>query len=211
MPRADLARPLRGHGPLGLLAIAVILLSGNLVGAVLVLLWAWLSRAPWEELGLVRPKSWVRTIVVGVVVGVGLKLLMKALVMPFLAAPAANAAYHDLVGNPAALPGMLVWVVFGGGFGEELIWRGFLFERLGKLPKPAILLATSLLFAAAHLWDQGPAGAEQALLTGLVFGATYLATGNLWLPMVMHAAFDVAAVLLIYFDLESTVAHLLIR
>ena len=50
------AADLRGFGPLGILAILVILLTGNVivsnmvvlpVGALLVLLWAWWSRTLW--------------------------------------------------------------------------------------------------------------------------------------------------------------------
>jgi hypothetical protein len=41
-----------------------------------------------------------------------------------------------------------------------------------------------------------------------VFGTIYAATNQLSLPMVMHAAFDVTALALIYWEWESNVAHL---
>ncbi|TMA33009.1 MAG: CPBP family intramembrane metalloprotease, partial [Deltaproteobacteria bacterium] len=56
---------------------------------------------------------------------------MKAVVMPLFGAPAINPAYHYLAGNTAALPGMILAVIFGAGFGEEIFFRGYLFERLG--------------------------------------------------------------------------------
>ena len=52
-----LAAKLRGFGPLGLLAILIIL-AGNIVAslsAVMVLVWARLSHTPWRELGYLRP------------------------------------------------------------------------------------------------------------------------------------------------------------
>ena len=49
---------------------------------------------------------------------------------------------------------------------------------------------------------------RQAVITGLVFGAIYLATGNLWISIFAHIAFDLTAVAIIYWDVESTVAHL---
>lgn len=52
------------------------------------------------------------------------------------------------------------------------------------------------------------AGAEQALITGLTFGTIYVATGSLALPMIAHASFDVAAVLMIYWQREREVSHL---
>ncbi len=37
------------------------------------------------------------------------------------------------VGNTAALPRMLYLVLLGAAFGEEMIFRGYAFERFGKL------------------------------------------------------------------------------
>ena len=70
------------------------------MGAVLVLVWAHLSRTPWREIGFARPKSWLRTLAAGIAVGIALKLLMKSVVMPLLGADPVNHAYHFLAGNP---------------------------------------------------------------------------------------------------------------
>jgi hypothetical protein len=105
-----IARQLRGFGPLGILAILIILLGNGLfipLSAILVLIWARLSRTPWREIGYVRPKSWPRTLAIGIVFGVAFKFAMKAIVMPLLGAPAINRAYHYLAGNTAALPAAL--------------------------------------------------------------------------------------------------------
>lgn len=142
---------------------------------------------------------------------------MKAIVMPLLGAPALNPRYHYLAGNTAALPWTLYAVIVGAGFGEETLFRGFFFERLrrifggGRLALVTIVGVTSGLFALAHYRDQGVPGVEQAAVTGLVFGSIYAVTGELWIPMVAHAAFDVTAVALIYWNWESTVAHWLFR
>jgi membrane protease YdiL (CAAX protease family) len=107
--------------------------------------------------------------------------------------------------------------VIGGGFGEEVFFRGFAFERLGKLlgtsPRARMLIVvlTTAWFAAMHIPEQGIYGAEQALITGATFGTLYGATGTLWLPVIAHAAFDVAAVALIYADLELALAQLFFR
>ena len=216
-----LAATLRGFGPLGLLAIAIIVIAGaalnSAVAAVLVLAWARWSRTPWRELGYVRPRSWIGTVAFGLAFGVAFKLVMKAIVMPLLGADPVNRAYHFLAGNSAALPGMLLAVTIGGGFGEETFFRGYLFERLGKLfgtgsgAKAAIVAITSAVFALAHYSGQGVAGVEQAAITGLVFGAIFAATGRLWMPMFAHAAFDLTAIALIYWDVESKVAHLVFK
>ena len=122
------AARLRGFGPLGLFAILIIILTSAVkpLSALLVLLWAWRSHTPWREIGYVRPRSWIGSLAVGIVFGCAFKLLMKALVMPLVGAPAINLAYHYVVGNRAALPGLMFTMIVGAGFGEETIFRGFL-------------------------------------------------------------------------------------
>jgi membrane protease YdiL (CAAX protease family) len=219
-PDDRVAAALRGFGPLGLLAILVIL-AGNLVvaplSAVLVLLWARWSRTPWREIGYVRPRSWIGSLAVGLVFGSAFKVLMKAIVMPLLGADPINHAYHYLVGNRAALPAMLFAVTVGAGFGEETLFRGYMFERLGKLlgpgmaAKTSIVLVTAAWFGLAHYPVQGLAGVEQATVFGLVFGTIFALTRRLWMLMCAHAAFDLTALGIIYWDLETEVAHLVFK
>jgi uncharacterized protein len=221
LPTQDdpIAMRLRGFGPLGILAIVVIL-AGQLLAplsAVLVLIWARLSQTPWREIGYVRPRSWLGGFVIGAILGVVFKFLMKAIVMPLLGADPLNQTYHYLVGNAAAAMAVVPMMIFTGGFGEETFFRGYLFERFGKLigsspvAKAATVLFTSLGFASLHYFDQGLAGAEQATITGLVFGTIFTFTGRLWTLMCLHAAFDLTAVAIIYWGLESSVAHLVFK
>jgi membrane protease YdiL (CAAX protease family) len=137
--------------------------------------------------------------------------------MPLLGADPINRAYHGLVGNTDAIPGMLFLLFFGAGFGEETLYRGWLFERLGRAlgsspgAKVAIVVLTSLLFGLVHYHDQGLAGAEQGTITGLVVGGIFAATGRIWLPMILHVAFDLTALAIIYSNLEAKVAHWIFR
>jgi uncharacterized protein len=208
---------LRAFSPIGIVAIMMIFMAGNLAGAVLVLIWAGLSGTPWRDLGFVRAPHGAIDLVVAFVAGVLFKILMKALVMPLLGFGAANLTYAFLAGNTVAFIATLLWVIVGGGFGEELIWRGFLFERLRRLlghgphAKIAIVVMTSILFAMAHFPDQRLPGAIQAVFTGFVFGATYARIRSIWPVMVAHAAFDVAAVLMIYWNLEEPIGRLFFR
>ena len=215
---------LRGFGPLGILAILLILLTGNIslggvmlpVGALLTLAWMWLSRTPWREIGYVRPSSWIGAAVVGIAFGISLKFLLKAIVLPLFGADPINHAYHYLAGNRAALPGA-IWMMFAAGFGEETVYRGFMFERLEKLlgtgaiGKTAIVILTSLWFAVGHLANQGVVGAGQAMIVGLVLGTIYARTRRIFMLMCAHTAFDLMALAMIYYNLESRVAHLVFR
>lgn len=186
----------------------------TVIAVAAILVWAKQSGTPLHALGLVRPTSWATTIAVGVAFGIVLKLLMKSVVMPLLGASELNHAYQYLVGNTAALPEMLFTVVVIAGFGEELVYRGFLFNRLSVLAgsgawgKAAVVLLTSALFGVVHRFDQGLPGVQQATVVGLVFGSIFAVTRQLWPLIVAHAAFDVTAVFIIYWNLEATVAHL---
>jgi hypothetical protein len=221
LPGGDrFAADLRGFGPLGILAILVIL-AGNAVfvplSAILVLVWVWRSRTPWRAIGYLRPKSWSTTLAVGLTFGIAFKFLMKAIVMPLLGADPINQAFHYLAGNRAALPAALYAMIVGAGFGEETVFRGYMFERLGKLfghgawAKTLIVLLTAGWFGAVHYPVQGLAGAEQATIVGLVFGTIFAVTGRIWLLMFAHAAFDLTALAIIYWNLESKVAHLVFK
>jgi membrane protease YdiL (CAAX protease family) len=194
---------LSGHlGVLGTTVTILIPFAGTaFIGAVLVLLWARLSRTPMRDVGFVTPRSWTRAIGV----------------RPLPGADPINHTYYYLVGNVPAAIFMALFVTVSGGFGEETIYRGFLFQRFCKLLKsrpaarPIALVVTSLWFAGMHYPDQGVPGVEQAIVTGLVFGTMFIATRSITLPMVTHAVFDLTAIALIYCDLETRMAHVLFK
>jgi membrane protease YdiL (CAAX protease family) len=151
----------------------------------------------------VRPRSWIGSLAVGIIFGCTFKLVMKAIVMPLLGAPEINSA--------------LFMLIVGAGFGEETIFRGYLFERLGKLfgtgagAKASIVLLTSAVFALGHYANLGLPGVEQAIITGLVFGTIFAVTGRIWMVMCAHAAFDLTAIAIIYWNLEAAVAHFVFK
>ena len=220
-----IAAGLRGFGPLGIFAILAIVLTGNVfvskmvvlpVGTVLVLLWVWRSRTPWREIGYVWPKNWIVSLILGLVFGVAFKFLMKAFVMPLLGADPINQTYHFLTGNRALLP-QAVWAMLVAGFGEETVFRGYAFERLGKLlgssvaARVSIVLFTSVVFGLGHYASQGVPGTEQATIVGLAFGTIFSLTCRIFPLMVAHAAFDLTALAMIYWNLETKVAHLVFR
>lgn len=213
-------RGLRGFGPLGILAVLVIAAGQILaapLGAVLVLVWVWRSQTPWRDIGYVRPRSCIGGLMVGIGFGIALKLLMKAIVMPLLGADPINRAFHYLAGNSGAAALFVPEVIIKAGFGEETFFRGYMFERLGKLigrslaAKVVTVLVTSLVFGSIHYFEQGLAGFQQAALVGLMFGTVFAVTGRIWMLMCAHAAFDLTALAIIYWNLETAVAHLVLK
>lgn len=76
-------------------------------------------------------------------------------------------------------------------------------QRLAARHLGSVVLA-ALVFAAAHLSDQ-------AAITGTVFGGLFVWRRELAFVMVMHAAFDLTAVVLIYRGWEEPVTEFFFR
>lgn len=90
----------------------------------------------------------------------------------------------------------LAVVSLAAGVGEELIFRGLLQAGVAQLigSPQGLWIAlgiASVVFGAFHWLDA--TYALLATLAGLYFGGLLLATGNLWTPIVAHAAYDFVA------------------
>jgi CAAX protease family protein len=100
----------------------------------------------------------------------------------------------SLHGLEVACWGGLWFVAFVAvGLSEEFLFRGYtqytLARGVGFWPAAIFL---SVLFGAEHLWNPGESyvGAAGVAATGLLFAFTLRRTGNLWLAVGWHAAFD---------------------
>ena len=85
------------------------------------------------------------------------------------------------------------------GITEETVFRGALPAvgiHIYHLPHVAAASAALLLFAAGHLY-QGRIGLLGSAAAGLIFTVLYVMSGSLLLPILVHAAQDVIALLLI--------------
>jgi uncharacterized protein len=85
------------------------------------------------------------------------------------------------------------------GVCEEIVYRGFLipyFMVHANLPVTLAIIASSLVFGMAHIY-QGLRGAIGAALLGMVFAVLFVMTGNLWVPITLHALIDARLLLMI--------------
>ena len=83
----------------------------------------------------------------------------------------------------------------GAGLAEELFFRGYVQRRLvARYGGTAGVIAAAALFALAHL---DPQHSVFAFLFGLYVGALALWTGSTWPAIVIHAANNATAVLLV--------------
>ena len=152
--------------------------------------------------GLKKPRNWPLTIVGGVLYAaalfVGVYLLERAGFRRDMS------AYVRFKGNLEFTVYQLGGIIVGAGFGEEFVFRGFLFHRLAILfggSKAAWAMACVIqaaLFGAIHAY-QNPMGMLLTGTIGLISGIVFLAIGrNLWVPIVAHTLYDSARVVAFY-------------
>ena len=86
------------------------------------------------------------------------------------------------------------WLVcITAGICEEIVYRGFLLHYFQvtafHLSLTLALVVSSVIFGIGHLY-QGVAGGLSTVVIGFVMGILFVMTGNLLLPMVLHAVMD---------------------
>ena len=167
----------------------------------------------WADLGLSLHGGGLRavgrTILQAIVV---LVLAMVAFVAGGIAmqvlAPAGTAVdtsgYEYLRGNLPRLLMALPAVYLVSSFGEEVLYRGFLIERIrgivgdGRTGWSVAVLASAVIFGLAH-FDWGFVGVVQTFCMGLVLAIAYVATKqNLWALVLAHAIMDTLLLVQIY-------------
>ncbi|WP_229792514.1 CPBP family intramembrane glutamic endopeptidase [Cognatilysobacter bugurensis] len=167
--------------------------------AALVLLCTWLLRRSgerWADVGLRRPPRWWSVPLVVTAGFVGFVAIVM-IANPLLAALGLDPPRH----TDAALRGDLLEYLFWAGpvtwgtaaFGEELLLRGFILDRIAKLigsPRtPAMLAAVVLqaaLFGSLH-FHQGLGGVLVTGSIGVLMGLMWLLGGrNLWACIILH-------------------------
>ncbi len=180
---------------------------------VLGLLSVRLRNGGWAAMGLSRPKSWTRVVLIAlaaavlrIVLGEVLDNLITARIWPPAIAPEGA---NEITGNlMVALKWLLVVWTFAA-FGEEIAYRGYLLTRaadLGNRSRAAWwvgMIFVSILFGIGHYY-KGPAGMIDSGFAGLVLGTAYLISGrNLWVCILAHGFIDTIGVAALYFGLAS--------
>jgi membrane protease YdiL (CAAX protease family) len=162
----------------------------------------------WRVVGLKVYRNWTTTLALGVVCAVVIEAFQLSLTAPVVARLTGTtpdlADFAALRGNlPLALLFLvLVWVL--AALGEELVYRGYLLNRLADLGGAALpawmfaAVASSAVFGFSHM-DQGLAGQIVESFAGLWLALVYLAAGrNLAVPIIAHGVIDTIDIAMIY-------------
>ncbi len=172
----------------------------------------WLSlllrKLRWRDLGLTRFRSWAVTIGGGVGVGLLLEAFQLFISQPFLVRVLGKQPDLELF---RALHGNLKWTLIAlagawtlAAFGEEMVYRGYLMNRVADLlnrTRSAWVVSLAVVhvgFGLAHAY-QGITGILDEGLAGLLLGLVYLVTKrNLALAIVAHGIGDSIDLVLIF-------------
>jgi uncharacterized protein len=159
----------------------------------------------WPTLGFPRRMPLGRfvylTLAALAVVYLGIALVITPL-LRWLDAPPVDASVlvHVIEGDLSAYLLFLIPVGWGSAaFGEELLLRGFVLNRLALLfGTHAAVVLQALLFGLGHAY-QGVTGMVNIFFVGIVFGVVYLRAGrNLWPVIAAHGIIDTISITLIY-------------
>ncbi|WP_340588758.1 CPBP family intramembrane glutamic endopeptidase [Erythrobacter alti] len=178
----------------------------------LLVCWLWLRREGRvaEAWNLTAPEDWRRTLMLAAVATVGTIAIFigGGALVEAIGLPAPDASFVlDLVTESPLL--FALWIVgvaiLAAGVGEELLWRGFLMDRLERLGGLRgkiwlVLVVQAVLFGLPHAY-QGVGGMIVTGSVGLLLGwVRILQRGNLWAVIIAHASVDVIMMSLAYAD-----------
>ncbi len=172
----------------------------------------WLRRVGWRQIGLARPGSWPKTVLTAIVIALAYNALDIGVILPLLrrltGEPLDLAAFAALRGDTGTLMLLLAVAWISAAFPEELLYRGYILNRLGDVfgrstaGWAAAAALVCLTFGLAH-HAQGITGVLDNILAGALFATLYFVSGrNLWLPILVHGIIDTSSVVLLYFGFQ---------
>jgi len=146
--------------------------------------------------GLPLTPGWARQFGLGGAIGAGLVLVsvIPIVILGRLSFRTTISA-HSL--ERAAL---VVLVVLAGALAEELMFRGYPFQRLVEATGAArAIVVFSILFGAVHLMNPGASiwGLINTIVIGIFLAIAYLRSRALWLPWGFHFAWNLTMGLLL--------------
>jgi membrane protease YdiL (CAAX protease family) len=167
----------------------------------------------WAAMGLRRPVSWIRAVIIAVVaaalrIGLG-EFVIDPITARYWAPAAAPSGVEAITGNLSQALKYLLLVWTFAAFGEEIAYRGYLLTRAADLGKRSLaaywvaMILVAVLFGYGHFY-KGPAGIVDSGAAGLILGAAYMLSGrNLWASILAHGLIDTVGICFLYFGWES--------
>lgn len=175
-------------------------------------------RKKFESVGFNKPKNWISLILITLVFGIILELGFQSIVEPVIEkALGSNLDLSNLEGIKGDPLNYILLLTIGwlvGGFLEEVLFRGFLLDRISqlfnnrKLGNILAILITSTVFGLAHMY-QGYPGVIATGLISVILGVVYVNSKKvLWYSIFIHGFNNTVGITIIFLDLEKSVSTL---
>lgn len=130
--------------------------------------------------------------------GLAFGMLLIGICVAVVATPGSYQARITITARALRLAGEVFLLLFGGALLEEVMFRGYPFQRLVEAVGPvwAVTMA-SALFAAAHLGNPNAGGVRSwaffnTIAIGVLLAVAYLRTRTLWFPFGIHFGWNFA-------------------
>lgn len=151
----------------------------------------------WKNIWKDIKGNWHLMLLVAVVTQVGTILLARAFVPEFYA--------HVVSRVPVMAIDQLVplfLMILVGTFAEEIVYRGFLQERLGWFVAPVLsVVIASIVFSAMHYSPGSPGVIAFDIATifidSLIYGAIYYRTKNIFASWIPHLLADIVGLVIL--------------
>lgn len=146
---------------------------------------------PLASMGMGVDRRWLRETLVGFGFAVGLIALGVAAI-----AVLGNLTFRFEVNAPSLIKtAILFWTLGFASLSEELVFRGYPFQRLVEGAGRVIaILILSALFGAAHIGNPNASGIgiTNTILVGVMFAVAFLRTRSLWFVWGIHFGWNFA-------------------
>ena len=191
--------------PFAVMVPTTLIPNGSAISLGLVLLTLVIVKGSRASTLAFKDSDWKRWAVIGIGAGIVLWAFSHFIMDPAVEHLLGKIDLSSFAAVKGNLVNYLILLAIGivyGGVIEELVYRGFVIgwgaELFGERAAVPLLLLSSIVFGLGHLYQSG-SGAISAGLTGLAFGAIYLAAGRKLLPaMLAHMTLDSIGITMLY-------------
>ena len=179
------------------------------IAVVCIFLLFWWRKIPVGQLGLFQPKSRLKTVLLGLIVGTSITALGFCILTPVtewlgIGQQGSSDFYESIEGNTSRLILFLVVSWTTAGFGEELVYRSFFLGQFVSVVENVkykwtfSLVISSVLFGLLH-FNNGVYAIIVTGINGFILGWVYLKTDrNIWAAYISHAVANTVELIAVY-------------
>lgn len=156
----------------------------------------------WSDVGLARPKNWLKAMGYTLVCIATIGLVFNFIIQPLFPHGANDINNGDQLSFNEMLFQLFFIGIGAAAIGEEMLFRGFLFNNINALVGNNVfgtiltILLQAFVFGVLH---SGVQGMVSAGVIGIILGTSYILSGrNLLVVFVAHAFPDVLSIISSY-------------